>query len=134
MKYLKYLFGGICVSYFPAIFIFAVFMPTSFSAYWLNLLVVFLISAPYYFAFIQLGLFLSYCFKRPNVKKRRKILSIIGTAISICSVVCATIWLVCESLSPVSLWCSVILIGIWIADAIVEFVNKKRESLTEDPI
>lgn len=136
MKYAKYIFGSICVGYFPTIFFISVLMPTSGGFmpwnWWLNLLVVWLLSFPYYVAFIQTGLYVSRWVTKKEVKKYKKLLSLIGILIALYSIVSATITLIFEStLSPLGIWSSIFLVGLWIAEAIVKIVRKEKFSLSK---
>jgi hypothetical protein len=136
MKYFKYIFGSICVGYFPTIIFISVLMPTSGGFmpwfWWLNLLGVWLISFPYYAAFVQTGLFVSRWFTKQEVKKYKKILSLIGIVFAFCSVVAATSVLMLEStLAPLALWSAIILVAFWIAEAIVKAVKKEKLSRSE---
>lgn len=137
MKYVKYIFGSICVGYFPATFFVAsLLMPTS-DDFWMplylfNLFAVWLISLPYYVAFVQIGLFASRWFTKQEVKKNKKILSLIGILIAVCSVVSAIITLILGStISPLALWSAIALVVFWIAEAIVKAVKKEKFLLSE---
>lgn len=136
MKYVKYIFGSICVGYFPTIIFISLLMPTDGGfipcPWWWNLLVVWLMSFPYYVAFVQTGLFVSRWLTKQEVKKYKKILSLIGILIAFGSVVSATIALILDStLSTLASWSAIFLVGLWIAEAIVKAVKKEKFSLPE---
>ena len=134
MKYVKYIFGSICVGYFPTIFFISVLMPTDGGFmpwnWWLNLLVVWLMSFPYYVALVQTGLFVSCWLTKKEVKKYKRILSLIGLLIALCSITSATITLILEStLSPLGIWSAIFLVVLWIVEAIIKIAKKEKVSL-----
>lgn len=136
MKYRKYIFGSICVGYFPTILFISARMPLGGGfmpwTWWLNLLGVWLLSFPYYVAFVQTGVFVSRWFVKQDVKKYKKILSLIGILIAFCSVASATVVLMLEStISPLALWSAIAVVVCWIAEAIVKVVKKETFSLPE---
>ena len=137
MKYVKYIFGSICVGYFPTILAISVLMPSDGgwipSPWWLNLFGVWLISFPYYAAFVQMGLFVSRWATKQEIEKYKKILSLIGILIAVSSALFVTIGLLLEV--PVlflAIWGVIVLALLWVAEAIIKVVRKEKITLPKE--
>ena len=135
MKILKYLFYGLCIGYFPAIIIYGMLLPTDFSVHWLNILLVFLITAPVYFLFVQCGMFI---IRAPFAKGKSplsRVLITVETVMAIVSAVFGIFGYINDSLSVVAFWISLSLVFVWLAElalAAIKAIRRKKISVHRD--
>ena len=129
MKILKYLFFGLCIGYFPAIIVYGMLLPTDFSVHWLNILLVFLITAPVYFLFIQCGILV---LRKPFARGKRalsRIFIISETVMAVVAAVFCIVGYIENNLSAVAFWISLSLVFVWLAElalAVIRTIRRKK--------
>ena len=120
MNFLKKMLCAFALAYFPCLFIFPLFIDQSSSwwqtPYWWNLLVCFLMSFPFYLAFIEICFIVGRIADKKDQPKGKKILNII-TAIVALGIIITAIKI--SSLMYVAFALSAVLVILWAAGGII---------------
>lgn len=120
MNFLKKMLCAFALAYFPCLFIFPLFIDQASAwwqtPYWWNLLVCFLMSFPFYLAFIEICFIVGRIADKKDQPKGKKILNII-TAIVALGIIITAIKI--SSLMYVAFALSAVLVILWAAGGII---------------
>ena len=120
MKILKKLLHTFAVAYIPCLFLFPLFIDQTSvwwqTPYWWNLLVCFLMSFPFYLAFIEICFIVGRLADEKDQRKGEKILNIL-TAIVALGIIITAIKI--SSLMYVAFALSAVLVVLWVVDGII---------------
>lgn len=127
MKSLKKILVILAVLYFPCLFIIPLLIDQSDSwwqtPYLWSLLVCFLISFPFYLAFIEICFIISRLADKKGQRKSQQILSTVTAIIALCIILTA---IKISSLLPVTFALSVVLVILWAIGGIILKLNGRK--------
>ena len=128
MKYLRYVYLSLAIVYFPTVVGIAALSPIDWrhdflsSTFSWNLLILFLISIPYYAAYLQFGRSLA-------VRGYRKAFRIASLLLAVCALISETVGLLQSTVSAVALLCVILLVVLWLTELIIQSLKEEEGPL-----
>lgn len=133
MKKIKFIHSLLCALYVPAIIVASLIMEQNDNGWWstpldIYILLLFLITIPFFLAFVQARLFVTRFFENESLPKYEKILTIVESSLALCGVVGALAALIFKGYVGigyiVGCFLSAVIVLLWIAELVIRLKNK----------